>query len=130
MGIEYTDSLTGVAPDMLEGFFAGWKTPRTPEAHLQILRCSTHVVLALDPGRRKVVGFVTALSDGKQSAFISLLEVLPDCQRQGIGTELMRRILKKLESVSAIDVTCDAELQTFYSRFGMQPSVSMILRNF
>ena len=44
-----------------------------------------------------MVGFVTAISDGVLSAFIPLLEVLPEWQGPGIGTELVRRILAELE---------------------------------
>ena len=130
MMIEYTDSLDGITPDMLKGFFRGWKSPHTPETHLQILRGSSHVVTARDSARRKVVGYVTALSDGKQAAFISLLEVLPDYQRRGIGTELMSRMLKTLDQIPAIDLMCDHQLQKFYSRFGMQHSVGMVIRNY
>jgi ribosomal protein S18 acetylase RimI-like enzyme len=130
MKVDYRDSLDGITPDMLEGFFRGWKAPNTPGAHLQIMRNSNYAVLAVDPARRKVVGFVTALTDGIQAAYIPLLEVLPDYQRRGIGTELMKRILKKLEGTPAIDLTCDPQLQKFYSRFGMQPSVGMVIRDY
>ena len=85
---------------------------------------------ARDSARRKVVGYVTALSDGKQAAFIPLLEVLPDYQRRGIGTELMNRMLKTLDHIPAIDLMCDRQLQKFYSGFGMQHSVGMVIRNY
>ena len=130
MMIEYTESLDGITPDMLEGFFRGWKTPHTPETHLQILRGSSHVVIALNSARGKVIGYVAALSDGIQAAFIPLLEVLPDYQHQGIGTELMKRMLKTLDSIPAIDLICDRHLQKFYSRFGMQPAIGMVIRNY
>jgi len=128
--IEYTDRLCGITPRMLEGFFAGWKAPPDPDVHLRILRGSSHVVLAVDSSCSQVVGFVTALSDGVQSAFIPLLEVLPDYQGRGIGTELMRRVLEKLEGIPTIDLTCDCVLQAFYSRFGMWPSVGMVIRDY
>ena len=130
MSIEYTDCLDGIMPGMLKGFFQGWKKPHSPDSHLQILHQSQYVVLALDAAENKVVGFVTALTDGTQAAFIPLLEVLPAYQRQGIGTELMRRILTKLKGIPAIDVTCDPHLQTFYARFGMQPLVGMVIRDY
>jgi GNAT superfamily N-acetyltransferase len=128
--IRYTESLDDVAPGMLSGFFVGWKAPRTPEEHLRILHGSTYVVLALDPGAGCVVGFVTALSDGVQAAFIPLLEVLPDYQGRGIGTELMTRILRRLDGVPAVDLTCNAPLQRFYARFGMTPATAMVLRRY
>lgn len=124
--IEYTEAIDGITPEALRGFFVGWRHPRTPEEHLRILGGSDHVVLAIDDGR--VVGFVTALSDGIQSAFIPLLEVLPEYRGRGIGTELVRRMLEKLAPIPCVDLTCDPEVQPFYARVGMVPSVGMIVR--
>lgn len=128
--IQYTDSVDGITPEMLRGFFSEWKKPHSPETHLRILKNSDHVLLAIDPEAGNVVGFVTAISDGVQSAFISLLEVLPSYRRKGIGTELMSRMLSKLRAIPAIDLTCDPSLQSFYARLGMVPSVGMVIRNY
>ena len=128
MTIEYRASLEGIAADDLQGFFVGWRSPRTPEEHLQILEGSDDLVLAVDGDTGRVVGFATALTDGVQAAFIPLLEVLPDYQGRGIGSELVRRLLDRLGSVPCIDLTCDPELQPFYERFGLQRSVGMIVR--
>lgn len=116
--IAYTESLEGVGPAQLEGFFAGWPSPPSPERHLEILRGSAAVVLARDGER--VVGFVTAVSDGVLSAYIPLLEVLPEFQGCGIGTELMRRMLDRLSGLYMIDLCCDATLQPFYARLGLR----------
>ena len=101
---------------MLQGFFHGWKKPCDPQTHLRILEHSDRVVLAIDSECNRAVGFVTALTDTVQAAFIPLLEVLPDYQGRGIGTELMRRMLKSLEPIPAVDVTCDQSVQPFYAR--------------
>lgn len=63
---------------MLSGFFVGWPDPPSPERHLQILKNSRFVVIAVDDQASRVVGFVNAVSDGILSAYIPLLEVLPD----------------------------------------------------
>ena len=128
--VEYVDSTQGVSSRMLQGFFRGWRKPWDPQTHLEILENSDRVVLAVDAERDMVVGFVTALTDSVQAAFIPLLEVLPDYQRRGIGTELMRRMLKELERIPAIDVTCDRSVQPFYARLGMKPSVGMVVRDY
>ena len=128
--IEYTDSTDGVTPEMLRGFFIGWTRPHDAETHLTILRNSNVTMLAVDPEAGRVVGFVVAMTDHVQQAFIYILEVLPAYQRQGIGTELVKRILEKLQDVPCIDLTCDPALQPFYSRFGMQPSVGMVVRDY
>ena len=116
--IEYTDSAAGVEPEHLHGFFVGWTVTPTAEQHLAILRGSDHVVLAREG--EQVVGYVTAISDGVVSAFIPLLEVLPDYQGQGVGSELMRRMLDLLERLYMVDLCCDAALEPFYQRFGMR----------
>ena len=128
--IRYTDKIEGLAAGDLQGFFVGWRHPRTPQEHLDILRGSDHVVLAIDEDSSRVIGFVTAISDGVQAAFIPLLEVLPDYQASGVGTELVRRVLQALEPIPCIDLMCDPETQPFYERLGMDRSVGMILRRY
>jgi ribosomal protein S18 acetylase RimI-like enzyme len=61
------------------------------------------------------------------SAFIPLLEVLPDYRGRGIGSELMRRMLVELEDIRAVDLCCDAELEGYSRRFGMEPVVGMAI---
>jgi ribosomal protein S18 acetylase RimI-like enzyme len=128
--IEYTDSLDAITPDQLRGFFVGWLDPPTPERHLDLLRGSAEIVLAVDTDAARVVGFITAISDGALAAFIPLLEVLPAYQGQGIGSELVRRMLEKLAPLYAVDLMCDASLQPFYARFEMQPYTGMIRRRY
>ncbi len=74
--------------------------------------------LALDGDA--VVGFVTAISDGVMSAFIPLLEVRPEYRHQGIGTELVRRLLAQLDEFYMVDLCCDADLEPFYRALGFQ----------
>lgn len=119
-----------ITPDHLSDFFENWRKPLTAEQHLNILSESDLIFLAVDSDTQRVVGFVTALTDYSQAAFISLLEVIPSYRNRGIGSELMRRMLAKLENVTAIDLTCNPDLQPFYAKLGMQPSVGMIIRNY
>jgi ribosomal protein S18 acetylase RimI-like enzyme len=128
VSIRYQETCEGVGAEDLIGFFTHWHRPRTPAEHLAILQGSAHAVLAVDEHSGRVVGFVTALTDGVQAAFIPLLEVLPEHRGQGVGSELMRRVLDRLADLPAVDLTCRPEMQTFYARFGMQPSVGAVLR--
>jgi GNAT superfamily N-acetyltransferase len=126
--IIYCDNIKNISEKQLEGFFIGWKKPLNPEQHYNLLCGSTHFIAAIDEENSQVVGFVTALSDGVNSSFIPLLEVLPEYQGKGIGTKLMEEILLKLNGVANVDLTCDADLQPFYERFKMRESISMVLR--
>jgi ribosomal protein S18 acetylase RimI-like enzyme len=127
--IIYTDSLEGITVDHLRGgFFAGWSRPLTPEIHLRTLRGATGVALALDATTENVVGYITMISDGVLSAFIPNIEVLAAYQGQGIGSELMRRMLDRLSRIPNIDLICDPDVQPFYQRLGMTPYTGMIIR--
>src|SRR5215813_760106 len=112
--IQYTDSLAGVEAQDLTGFFVGWPNPANTETHLRILQGSYKIWLAFD--NKKVVGFITAISDGVLAAFIPLLEVLPEYQGQGIGLELTRRMLDSLKHLYSIDLMCDEDVQPFYEK--------------
>ena len=128
--IEYRETAEGLEASQLAGFFVDWLRQPTPEAHLDILHGSAHVVVAIDDQSDQVVGFVTAISDGVLSAYISLLEVLPEFQGRGIGSELMRRLLDQTKGLYMVDVLCDAHVQSYYARFGMKRSVGMHIRRY
>ncbi len=126
--ITYSETLVGIMPENLHGFFVGWPNPPSPETHMRLLANSDQIVLAMDGETGHVIGFITAITDGVLAAFIPLLEVLPEYQGQGIGSELVRRLLAKLDHLYAVDVICDPAVQSFYARFGMQPYSGMIRR--
>ncbi len=128
--IHYQDTLEGITPQQLRGFFAGWPNPPSPETHLRILQNSDVVILALDQEAGQVVGFVTAITDHVLAAYIPLLEVLPDYRGQGIGHALMRRILARLDDYYMVDLLCDPELQPFYASLGMRPATGMMRRHY
>jgi len=129
-GIEYRDNAEGLKASQLAGFFVDWLRQPTLEAHLDILHGSAYVVVALDEASDQVVGFATAISDGVLSAYISLLEVLPEYQGRGIGSELMRRLLDQTKELYMVDTLCDVDLQPYYERFGMRRSQGMNIRRY
>jgi ribosomal protein S18 acetylase RimI-like enzyme len=116
--ITYTNTADAITADRLHGFFVDWPVAPSPERHLELLRGSHAMELALDGDA--VVGFVTAISDGVMSAFIPLLEVRPEYRHQGIGTELVRRLLAQLDEFYMVDLCCDADLEPFYRALGFQ----------
>jgi len=128
--ISYKDSIDNVTTDKFQGFFVGWQNPPSPKIHLELMKNSNKIVLAVDSDNGKIIGFITAITDGVLSAYIPFLEVLPDYQGRGIGQELVRRMLEKLNSLYMVDIVCDPELQPFYVRFGMKPAIGMMLRNY
>ena len=128
--VNYLESPYTLRPDQLTGFFVGWPQSPSEERLLELLRNSSHVVLAFDEEVDRVVGFATAISDGVLCAYVPLLEVLPEYRGRGIGTDLMRRMLDKLSHLYMIDLLCDEDLQPFYARLGMTHSKGVMVRNY
>jgi len=126
----YKDALDGITSDMLKGFFVDWPNPPSPETHFKLLKNSSKVVIVLDGITNQVVGFITAISDGVLSAYIPLLEVLPEYKNKGIGKELVNRMLKELDNIYMIDLCCDDDLVPYYDKFGMTKTNGMIYRNY
>ncbi|ALC86698.1 acetyltransferase [Bacillus sp. FJAT-22090] len=126
----YKNSLEGISSDMLNGFFVDWPNPPNPQTHLNLLKKSSKVIIAIDDNTKQVVGFITAISDGILSAYIPFLEVLPEYKSIGIGKELVNQMLIELEDIYMIDLCCDDDLVPYYEKFGMTKTNGMILRNY
>ncbi|MFE8702815.1 GNAT family N-acetyltransferase [Cytobacillus sp. FJAT-54145] len=126
----YKTSLEHITPEMLNVFFVGWPNPPQPETHLKLLKNSYKIVVALDEETKSVIGFISAISDGVLSAYIPLLEVLPEYQGRGIGQELVRRMLLELKDIYMVDLLCDENLQAYYEKAGMVKANGMLIRNY
>jgi N-acetylglutamate synthase-like GNAT family acetyltransferase len=57
-----------------------------------MMRGVSRTVVAFEGGR--VIGFARALFDGASNGYISTVAVAADKQRQGIGQELVRRLME------------------------------------
>ena len=70
----------------------------------------------------KLIAYIDSVSNGVTDAYIQDLMVHPDYQEQGIGTELMNRIIALLKQnhIYMISVIFDENLKEFYNRFGFQ----------
>ncbi len=87
--ISYQETLDGIAPEGLTGFFQGWPTPPSAEQYLKIMNGSEAIVIAVDPeASGRVVGFVTAVGDGVLAAYVPLLEVLPEYRGYSPGSTI------------------------------------------
>jgi ribosomal protein S18 acetylase RimI-like enzyme len=128
--IEFRQTLDGLAPDDLDGFFEGWPNPPDAATHLRILESAYAVQLAIDTRSDRVVGFVNAISDGVLSAYVPLLEVLPEWRGQGIGRALVQRLCEQLSHLYMVDLVCDPELEAFYEPLGFHKMLGMGKRNY
>lgn len=125
--ISYTDTLTDDIKLNAAAFFEGW--PRRPDdtQFAAVLKGSHAIVLAVHDG--EVIGFINAISDGVLTAFIPWLEVQPQWRGQGIGAELVGRIIQALDGMYSIDLTCDPHLIPYYERLDLVPLAGMCKRN-
>lgn len=128
--INFQDNLENITPENLQGFFVGWPNPPSQQTHLEILKNSSYFIVAVDSKSGMVVGFINSISDNIMSAYIPLLEVLPEYQKQGIGGKLVRKIVDHYKNLYMLDLTCDENLQKYYEKQGLKKSSGMMIRNF
>lgn len=127
--LTYQTTADGLTEDQLTGdFFNGWLDPPPPATLLRILQSSDHAVIAVR--NDQVIGFVTAISDGVLSAFITLLEVVPEEQDKGIGHSLINQILDDIGQIYMVDLVCDANLSRFYAELGFATATGMSRRDY
>ena len=73
--------------------------------------------------KEKLVGVVRVVGDGISIVFVQDILLLPEYQRQGVGSALMRAILKKYASVYQVELLTDSteKSKAFYSSVGLAP---------
>jgi GNAT superfamily N-acetyltransferase len=129
-GIEFRSAIDGIVAEQLSGFFVDWPEPPSLERHLEILTASHGVELAIDTTTNCVVGFINVISDGVFSAFIPLLEVLPEYQGRGIGGALIDRIVARYRDLYMLDLCCDERVVSVYESRDFIRVVGMVRRNY
>ena len=107
----------GLRSDDLVGFFVGWPQPPSPDRRLEILSAADEVVVCR-AAAGEVIGFATAITDRRFAAYIPLVEVLPEHQGRGIGSQMVTALLERLRSCYTIDLVCDDDVVPFYERLG------------
>ncbi len=128
--IVYRDDARSLTIGDVDGLFSHWGTAPAAADILRILNGSDTVVLAIEEESGRVIGYITAITDGVSAAYIPHLEVRPAWQGQGIGSELVRRMLDSLRHLYMIDLMCDDDLKPFYARLGFRPWTGMLIRNY
>lgn len=120
MNIIYTHTITVDDYNMLR-VSAGWPVIHTEQAEAG-LKGSALIVAAKDGER--TVGTARLVWDGGYVALIKDVLVLPECQGQGIGTEMMIRIMDYLKSKLKpgygiqVDLMSAKSKEGFYEKFG------------
>ncbi len=124
--IAYTDASEPVDLNQLAGLFdrVGWQNrTRDPARLAQMVDGSMYRVAAYEGD--VLVGYARAISDGAFNAYVSTVAVLPEYQRQGIGRELLRRLLEGRDHVQFV-LHADARVHEFYLRCGFRLAPDML----
>ncbi len=114
---EFTNRIT-VAD--LQALFAqaSWTATRSPDT-IQAMLDHTRVCLGVWDDDR-LIGFARAVTDDIFRAVVEDVIVDQAYRGQGIGRELMRRLLDRLAHVEEIVLVCEDDLIPFYTALGFE----------
>ncbi len=115
--VMFSGGTEGLRSEDLAGFFVGWPSAPSLDDRLGILRSADEVVVCRIPDGA-VVGFATAITDHRFAAYIPLVEVLPEYQGRGIGSQMVQTLLERLRCCYMVDLVCDEDVVPFYERLG------------
>jgi len=128
--ISFTKHYTPELIFSIEDFFIGWQNKPDQTKFIKTLKNQNHKVLAIDNNNNTIIGFTYAITDNHLSAYIPLLEVTPAYQNKGIGKHLIQLLLNQLKHFYMIDLSCDADLISFYEKLNFIKSNAMLIRNY
>jgi len=100
-----------------------------PEAMRRVRECSAAIFLVYEKNG-KVVGVVRGNYDGSR-AIIHELSVHPDYQKQGIGTALVKEIVKRFRERGAptVSATVIEESLGFWQKIGFRKTKAFLVGN-
>lgn len=80
----------------------------------------------------KLAGIIRVVGDGASVVFVQDLLVYPECQRQGIGTALLKMIMEEYQNVYQMHLMTDNTEKTiaFYQSLGFMMDTDMNCRAF
>ena len=102
----------------------GWTAYTKDITGLQAGLAQSSLVISAWEGKI-LVGLIRALTDGQTMAYIQDILVRPEYHKQGLGSQLMRQMLAKLEGIRQIVLMTDsgeenAPLHDWYRSFGFK----------
>ncbi len=94
----------------------GWKTAEYPNRLYLAIKNSDYVMSVWD--NDKLIGLISAISDGYINVFITYLLVHPDYQKKGLGKIMMQDFLEKFDGFGRRILTTEFDKENFYQKFG------------
>lgn len=118
-GIHYSDTRELALESILPLYSANeWSSAQKPKLLHKALLAS-HSLFTAWNGRR-LVGLCNAISDGYLVVYYPHLLVLPEYQGQGIGTELVRRLMARYAGFHQHMLVADGRALDFYRKCGFE----------
>lgn len=103
---------------------ACWWEERKEKDIEQILKLSISV--GAWEGQR-LIGFARAVSDGKFRAYVEDVIVYKGHQKNGVGKEIVSKLMNELSDIDVVSLFCEKELMDFYKDNGFKPSKSQFV---
>jgi predicted N-acetyltransferase YhbS len=99
---------------------AGWQhRVSDAEKFKKMLEHTTRTIVAIDDER--VVGFARALCDEVSNGYLSMVAVAAKRRRQGIGREMVRRLIKEDAGITWV-LRAGRGSEAFWEKLGFKPS--------
>lgn len=76
---------------------------------------------------KQLVGFCRAVSDGVYRAYVEDVVVLGTHRGQGIGRQLMDKMMKELHGIEVVSLFCSAKLTEYYEDSGFQQTRQIVM---
>lgn len=98
----------------------GWhQRVADPEKFKAMMEGTSRTVVAVDGSR--IVGFARALCDEVSNGYISMVGVAADKRGQGIGSELVRQLMREDPGITWV-LRARPKSSEFWERMGFKPS--------
>jgi GNAT superfamily N-acetyltransferase len=95
-----------------------WSAAEKPQALRNALLNSNALISAWSGN--DLVGLGNAISDGYLVVYYPHVLVHPDYHRRGIGSEIVRRLIKKYDGFHQHMLVADTKMKKFYERLGFE----------
>ncbi|WP_122645665.1 GNAT family N-acetyltransferase [Enterococcus mediterraneensis] len=117
---------TTVAPKQIAEIYqrVGFDKAINDEKRLQRMLRETPLMISVWDNTR-LVGFVRCLTDFEYFCYISELAILPEYQRQKIGSCLLAEVQNYLGERVMLTLRAEATAQTFYQKIGYEKTANM-----
>ncbi|WP_421385472.1 GNAT family N-acetyltransferase [Bacillus salacetis] len=122
----FTNSEKQIQASDVEGLYknAGW----WPERNIMDIEKMLNGQIAVGVWNgNELIGFSRAVTDGRFRAYIEDVVIHSDWRNQGIGNQMVVKLLDELTHIDIISLFCEEEHIPFYERNGFKKSRSQFV---